>query len=344
MNKIILYSVPNIEKVSGGPRVRVTKISEVIEESGGFSIIGGNFTKFKRTIISPKSEICYVESATNRIKIIDLFCLLLLKAKTKIMVIYIRDVYTITFPDEYKSFRKSITKVLFSITNRIFGHLADMFAFPTDEMAVVYKRHFGYNKKSIALPPGTFRIEDEKSKPDISFLEKPSFLYLGGTGYKFSGFKAYLDFAVKNIDRFEFHILSPDDLDSQLIEAGLKEKIHYTSLPHSRVLDYIKENQISFLIHTRPLNSYDAITYPIKIMDCISFGLPIISFKNDPMISLLSTNYPFFIDDMEDILTFFLYEEELEMKYITSLGILEKIVRENSYQKQVQKIFDLNSI
>lgn len=339
-NKIILYSVPNIEKVSGGPRVRVTKISEVIEESGGYSIIGGSFKKLKRTLQSPKSEICYVESATNRIKLIDAICLLLLKLKTEKFIVYIRDVYTITFPEEYKSLRKSLTKTLFYLTNIFFIQITDIFAFPTKEMGVVYNRYFNSNKKSIALPPGTFETPNSKAKSDLPYLKKPSFLYLGGTNYKFSGFNNYLDFAAENIEKFDFHILSPDQLDERFLEKGIKEKIYYTSVPHKKVHDYIIENEISFLIHPRPLNSYDAITYPIKIMDCISFGLPIISFRNSPMVSLLGTNYPFFVNNMGDILTLFKDQEELIRKYQISLKVLEKTVKENSYRGQVQKIVD----
>lgn len=339
-NKIILYSVPNIEKVSGGPRVRVTKISEVIEESGGWSIIGGGFKKLKRTLQSPKSEICYVESATNRIKLIDVLCLIILKIKTENYIVYIRDVYTITFPEEYKSLRKSLTKTLFYLTNKFFNQITDVFAFPTKEMGEVFNKYFHSNKKSIALPPGTFEIPNSKVKPGLPYLKKPSFLYLGGINYKFSGFDDYLDFASEYIEKFDFHILSPDQLDGRLLEKGIKEKIYYTSVPHNKVHDYIIENEISFLIHPRPLNSYDAITYPIKIMDCISFGLPIISFKNSPLVSLLGANYPFFVNDMGDILSLFKDQEELNRKYQISLKVLEKTVQENSYRGQVQKIID----
>jgi hypothetical protein len=338
-SKIILYSVPDIKKVSGGPRTRITKISEAIKkESEGYSIIGNSLTKLKKTLKAPKSAICYVESATNRLKLIDLFCLIILKIKTKYLIVYIRDVYTIIFPQEYRSIRRSITRFFNHITNKIYIQLADKIAFPTIEMSKVFNSHFGINKNSIDLPPGTFFIDEKKTTfPDIASI-KPKFLYLGGTNYKYSGINSFLKYAVSHINTFDFNILSQDNLEPLLNKKGLAKSIPLNSVSHDEVFDYINKNNISFLLHPRPLNEYDNITYPIKIMDCISFGLPIISFRHAPLVSMLGNEYPFFIESYEEIKKIIEDKDTFKQKYALSLDILNEVARKNTYQKQVQKI------
>ena len=154
---INFYSVPNTYKVSGGSRTRIRNVINVLKtDYSSHIIIGNSLDKIKGILKAPKSRVLYVESATNRIKLIDVFCLMILFFKSDKRYIYIRDVYIELFPEEFNTFRKKITLLLNKLTNRFYAYYANTLCFPTKEMAdSFYDFHSKFPRKKIfVFPPG----------------------------------------------------------------------------------------------------------------------------------------------------------------------------------------------
>src|SRR5690606_39270483 len=123
----ILYVVPDLKKVTGGPRTRVSLFKEVFITNGGAVIEKGN--KLSRSIVPKKINLVYVESATNRISLADLIALFFLKLYSKKVIVFIRDVYIELFPQEYSSFRGQITRFFNKISNYYLTLIASSIVF-----------------------------------------------------------------------------------------------------------------------------------------------------------------------------------------------------------------------
>ena len=69
--RTVLYIIPNLKKVSGGPKTRASNFKEIFSKNGG-NIYEGN-SKKNIFLSYQYRDLVYIESATNRIAIIDFF-------------------------------------------------------------------------------------------------------------------------------------------------------------------------------------------------------------------------------------------------------------------------------
>ena len=132
----ILYVVPDLTKVSGGPRTRISMFKQVFIKNNGIVIEKGK--KLRLSIIPREIDLVYVESATNRIGFIDVICLFFLKIYSKKVVVFIRDIYIELFPEEYTSPRKRVTLIVNKLSNFYLTLIATSLVFPTEEMGKVF--------------------------------------------------------------------------------------------------------------------------------------------------------------------------------------------------------------
>ena len=325
----ILYIVPDLKKVSGGPRTRISSFKEIFLKKGGKIIEKGN--KLTRSIFPQKINFVYVESATNRIGFADVVSLFFLRIYSSKVVVFIRDVYIEMFPEKYSGLRGRITRIANRISNYYLTLIATELVFPTEEMGVVFfdKNKYFPRRNFSSLPPGTLIERDQPKSPD--FTKKLGILYLGSTRYANSGFKTFVDFSLKYNKRYSFFVLSGD--------AGLNKE--YSSLPiifnsveRNEIPIYIKENNIAYAIHTRPRNIYDDITFPIKVLDFLSMSLPFITEQHKPIESLLSDGYPLFLDLKNQKEIHNRIKGISKQEYISLLNLFSRISKENTYEKR----------
>ena len=76
----ILYIIPDLAKVSGGPKTRVSLFKNIFLNKRDDIIEKGN--KIVKSVSYKKVNITYVESATNRIALVDFFCLFFLRLRS----------------------------------------------------------------------------------------------------------------------------------------------------------------------------------------------------------------------------------------------------------------------
>ncbi len=345
---ICLYAVPNKKYIASGPMARVSAFSEeLVKNSDNVVIRGGVLSKIVSSIRSTKCEILYIESSTNRLRMVDYLCLAMLTHKNGMVVVYIRDIYHELFPEQYMGFFNRIRTILHRVTDIYFSYISDYLAFPTKEMASRSKIASG-NTSIFALPPGCRLLYRESQLPSLSAsrLSDIKFINVGGFGYKYSGLDMYLDYIEKSSLDATYYIITRhvDLVNKALIDRGLsrRSKIKLLSLSQDQVFQLIEEENITYAFHSRPRNEYDDLTYPIKIFDYLSIMLPVISERHVPIVLLYGSSYPLFcnLDDARNI------DRKLE-KFLTAkhyeklLSAMYGVAVANTYSQRVEKIRDV---
>lgn len=332
----ILYIIPDLAKVSGGPKTRVSLFKNIFLNKKDDIIEKGN--KIAKSVYFKKANMVYVESATNRIALLDFLCLLLLRLRSKKVIVFIRDVYIEMFPEQYANPRAKITLIVNKLSNFYLTLISTNLVFPTIEMGdMLFKNNSFYIKKPYqALPPATYNITEKKLNPDFS--KKTGILYLGSTKYQNSGFNTFLAFEKKYQEHYNFYVLSGDNYLHDLTKGTT---IKLTKIPRNSIPVYIKENNIAYAFHTRPRNSYDDLTFPIKVFDFLSFQLPFISEKHIPLEKLLSNQYQLFVsmNNLEGIHEMIQRIDEKE--YSLLVDFLKEIAINNTYQKRYDQILEI---
>ena len=335
--KHCLYIVPNLRKYSGGPVTRISIFKDVFSKQAA-TIFEGK-TKLKVLTSFEKFELSYVESASNRLNFIDLLPLLFLRFRSKKVIVFIRDIYIELFPEEYKSFRGIITLFVNRLSNFYLTFLSTSMVFPTEEMGrVFFERNNIFPKRPYTdLPPGTYGIAENVKPPNFS--KKIGVLYLGSLGYTNSGYKNFLEFSKKYKEHYHFFILSGDK-DLALKTKGYPVVIN--KIPRAEIPKYIEDHNIAYAFHTRPRNTYDDLTFPIKVLDFLSFQLPFFSEEHIPIVALLSNHYPLFVSYSSLSTIDNTIKAIGPGEYIIMRENLKKITIENTYDSRYKKLLSLD--
>lgn len=342
---MILYIVPDIKKISGGPRSRIQNFKNVFKEKDEEVIEGGWSKKLISVLQVPSQQSVYVEMASNRLFFIDFICLNLLKLKKSKIIPFIRDIYIELIPDEYKSFRGRITKLLNKLSNRFVCSIAHKVVFPTKEMGELYfkKNTFKKDIKFDELPPGCFtseniKLENQKVKDQMIGL-----VFLGGINYSNSGILNYLEIARELKVKYRFYVLTQDSNIFEILNQNQLEKdIVVDHISFKELEKYFILNNIKFAIHSRSRSEYDDLTFPIKILDLISLKIPFFTEKHIPIANLMGKEYPLFqklkeIEQIEEKLRYYSKDDH----YKLLINSLELIQNKNLYENRYRKLLKM---
>lgn len=331
----ILYVIPRVDKVSGGPRTRITAFSRVFENNGDTVIMGKN--KFRKSLTQKKMDLVYIESATNRISTTDFISLLYLRLRSKKRIVFIRDVYIELFPEEFRSPRKRITWALNKLSNFFLTAVSTQMAFPTVGMgAVFFEKNKWFPKRDyFALPPGCTSSRQPRNLPD--FTKKLGILYLGSISYANAGFENFIQFADTYPEAYNYFVLSGDSKVAQTING--REYIVHDRVDHSHISTYVEKHNIAIAYHTRPRNAYDDITFPIKILDFIGFQLPFITDKHVPLAALLGDDYSLFVDVSNyDEVDCRIQSLNNKNRYTETIDFLARLAENNTYEERYKRL------
>ncbi|HBC3489957.1 hypothetical protein WKW42_14970 [Vibrio alginolyticus] len=336
MKSKILYVVPDISNKNSGPSVRVTNI---VESNVFDAIVSGGFLEKITSVMSlHKKSLVYVESSTNRLNIADIISLVFLKYIKRCDIrVYIRDCYTILFPEDYRSLRKKVTKLLLDITNRLYISVATKLYFPTKDMAKEFLDYYNCNSPTSDLPPGIVVDEYDSFDFPISSQRINYILHVGGLGYKYSGVDNLIKFAMSLDSNVRLLLITRDKAliykhpDFSLVS----EKVELLSHDRDGVKERIGRGNVIAAVHTRPLNKYDSMTFPIKILDYVSWKLPIISLRHKPLVSLLGNDYPLFYDELSKF-----QFKDLDNSRKKVCDIYQAVYLEKNYKKIFSKLVE----
>lgn len=330
--KSLLFIASNIGVKNNAQFTRSNEFSKVFQETG--YVLRGK-SKFRKAIALPSLDLLYMETAANRISVGDFLALLILRAKTDFLVIYIRDVYCEYYKEKFKGLRKKISFIANRISYYLYALLSNCLVFPTIDMGNYFyaKNKFPIRKLS-NLPPGVPIPEKNRAFPD--FNKKMGILYLGNPNAYDSDFDRFLQFAKMYQDKFIFFVLASN--------ADYYNDIPYIKvelIEHSKIISYLESNNIAFALHARNRNGYDDMTFRIRTMDFISFYLPFITDEHKPIMATLGENYPLFCEMDNEKIYNLINQYNNQEKYTFVYNYLKNILIENTYKKRYEKLKDL---
>ena len=300
--KINYYIVPKIININSGPGVRTSEFRKsLIDHEVDFFEIS-NSDKIKNSMRAYKNTITYVESSTNRVGFSDIISLLIIRfIKKNDIYIYIRDVYPFIFPEEYKTIRTRITSFAYKLTSMFYVKIAKRLLFPTTEMGDIFNSKLALKSVNTGVfPPGINCVKNA----DLSSSSSKNLLHVGGFEYKHSGAYELLYIISLLPCEFSLHIVTRDAsfLKSLPIWESVKERVYIHKFNKLEWIEYFSEVKVLCALHSRPRNCYDDITYPIKIMDYISLGVPFLSLKHKPLISILHDKSLLLSEDIDKLI------------------------------------------
>lgn len=345
MFRIISYSVPYSKEINSGPISRVTAINQAIADiDESYIIYGPALKKFQRTLSAGKTRLLYVESSTNRVALTDLICLAFLRLKSEKMIVYIRDVYIEAFPEKYNTVRGRMTRFFNRLTYALYVKLADILAFPTNEMARVFYGKAGRPRRTtLTLPPACAEHSGERSHNSVDCGGgNTKILYLGGINYEFSGVSNFIDLIAKSPANYRFFIVTQDiEIERYLCELsdGGRDRVTVLAMGKDSVAEFINREGVHYLFHSRPLNFYDGLTFPIKIFDALEWNLPVLTARHPPLLELLGENYPCYVDVADPRAICELIEGNKGI-YMEVRKLLKEVAERNTYQQRVQALLD----
>lgn len=298
--KINYYVVPIIKDLNSGPGVRIESLRNLLKSDTRFDVNEiSNKDKILNTLNSELDTITYIESSTNRLSIIDVFCLTYLRYfKRSELNVYIRDIYTIVYPESYSGLRKRITYIANLVTLRFYHRICENLFFPTKQMSKVFYEFLGVEHDNhISFPPGS-----SENQLRLSSYNSNLILHVGGLEYVNSGLDDLFYVVRKLPNDFKLVLITRDIelVKSHLSYEESKDKIILKSMNKSEWVHYIERNKVLCAIHSRPRNEYDDMTFPIKILDYISYNIPFISLKHKPLVEMLGDNSTLVVDDFKD--------------------------------------------
>lgn len=330
--KNLLYIVPNV-RITGGPASRISDFKKVFLENQDIFI---QTNKIWFALTSEKLNIVYVESGSNRMYFPDFFALLILKLKSRKIIVFIRDIYIELFPEEYKPLRKSITRYSNKISNLFLTLISDQMAFPTEQMGkTFFEKHPNYPKREyFALPPATIPTDTDNAYA-LSPSQKIGILFLGGTHYVNSGIERFIEISKELKDQFNFFVLTSDeDLDQRF---SIPSHLVVQYVKRENIIHFMKENNIGAAYHTRSRNFYDDLTFPIKALDFINYQIPFLTEKHIPIEQLMGKEYELFVDwnNLDDII----YKtNNATINRNFHLNYLKEIAKRNTYKDRYNEI------
>ena len=176
-------------------------------------------------------------------------------------------------------------------------------------------------------------------KPD--FGNRIGILYLGAVSYKNSGFEHFVTMYKQNSDKYNFFILTNDNKVYDYIGRN-DTNITIDYVKRGNLKDYLIDNNILFAIHSRPRNSYDDMTFPIKVLDFISLGLPFVSEMHKPLVNMIGKDYPLYTNMSNNFNLYGLIDKLCnDNDYLKLLDFLEQISLENTYEQRYTKLENL---
>ena len=321
--------------LKGAPKTRVEGFAKVFLSQNNDVVRGGD--KLLKSSIFKRYNLVYVESSTNRLSLADIISLVILRVRSKCIIVFIRDVYIEYFPENYRGVRKRITSIANRISYFFLAFISNYLVFPTIDMGdFFYKVNTHMPKrKYFDLPPATI----EKSfRVEPNFNDKIGILYLGAVSYKNTGFEHFVTMYRQNADRYNFFVLTNDNKVYNYIEKD-DSGITIDYVKRDMLKKYLSNNNILFAIHSRPRNDYDDMTFPIKVLDFISLGLPFVSEMHKPVVNMIGSDYPLYANVNNELNLSAVIEPFCNYNgYIELLNYLGQVSLKNTYKQRYDRL------
>lgn len=342
--KILYITFVDFENATSGSSVRPKKIYDAfLKEGHEVKLLTGlqnrklerwkRCIKFFKEIRKEKYDLCYIEPPSGPIfNFCDhLLMIYISKFKNIPMGLFYRDAYW-KFAEWYKlgKAKALIINTMHKFDLQIIKRTCKRVYFPSKMMADLFDL-----KDKDVLPPGCEKIDVSKS--DIKDIE---IIYVGGMSEEYGG-KLLLEALDKVNEKrnINLHLVcrkeEADKLDSYRGKDWLK--VYHVS---GKALEEVY-SKANIAIIPRKIDLYMNFSMPVKLLEYVSFELPIISTNCTEVANFINSNNIGIIcdDNASSIANVLIDLSEDDIKTFNTNVIKTK--QENTWEKRVEKIITL---
>lgn len=269
--RLLLYAMYDPTTVDSAPKVRIVRLSAALAGSCDLETISGNRHDRSRAVIQwvrrrgfRRIDAIYVESASSTATLTDICFLALARMQGIPVGVYFRDAYQ-RFRQIYPRTRRRhrIADWLWRLTMPVVRGLASATFAPSSGLADV----LGLRRPTL-LPPGT-----DPELPNLGFSTSHEVAYVGALE-RADGFEMLID-AMK--------VVRASVPDATLVVVGpplagadvLPDWVRLVRAGRTELAVVLADARVCVI--PRPVNRYSDLAVPIKLVDYLSFGKPVVA-------------------------------------------------------------------
>lgn len=281
-NLLYLGQYP-LDRLDSAPKIRTHSLLEAFKQIANVTFITGTRNSRKPALLEHLQQfphnyydLAYLEAATSTSNLTDFRMLYTLKTHQIPLGIFIRDAYQLFGMSPRQTLKEKILYQAWFASQYVYQKTATVQFYPTWSLA----KHFTFPRQAV-LPPAARLGYLPNSIP-----ENPDcILYAGNFSPENGGDLLFesMAYLVQALPRISLLVLSRSEIPQKWRNSPWILHLDGT-------LDDLKpySHRLALGIIPRPLNNYNHLSMPIKLMDYFSLGLPVVVTACREMASFVS--------------------------------------------------------
>jgi len=272
LRRILLIGHYPLDRLDRAPKVRIFHMARALAREGCLTVISGNRRDRTRWLrdrlregLLDRVDLVYIESASSTATLTDLWLLWRLARRRTPVGVFVRDAYQ-RFPHLYPQtgWKRQIMKLLYDLTLWGYRRWATVLFFPTAGLSRVVG-----GRATALLPPGAF-----PAFPPPGWIRNPAQVIYVGAGGPHDGVSLLLE-AMPRVRRqiagaSLVLVMRPEEWPPD----PWPDWVHLVSVSGDELSPYLWSATVAVI--PRPHTAYNEIAFPVKLMDYLAHGLPVV--------------------------------------------------------------------
>lgn len=269
---VLLLGQYPLDRLDRAPKVRIYQMAQALAKQAEVTLITGSrserapwLRRALRTGLLDNIDAVYVESASSTATPVDLWFLREVARRSIPMGIFIRDAYQ-RFSDLYppRGVKQQVLRQLYDVSLYFYRRYATILYFPTSGLSDVVR-----GPRTMLLPPGGRVIEGDWSMRD------PRHIVYVGAGGPYDGVDLLLEAMAL------LHRMMPEARLTLIMRRNEwpnripEEYVTLVQASGEELKPYLQSAALAVI--PRPSTAYTRIAFPVKLMEYLSFGLPVVA-------------------------------------------------------------------
>jgi glycosyltransferase involved in cell wall biosynthesis len=274
--EIVFLGMFDVSRRDRAMAVRIYNMYSALQELAPTTLISGNRRARRKAILRfllqgglRRTRAVYVEASTSAAGEMDLLLLALLHAAKIPLVVFIPDAYQL-FPLLFPRSGLKMALLDWGWRRSIATYLrfADMLVFPSWGLADCFSTRLPVD----TLPPGGAR----GLEPALLFGGPPTIIYVGTANYRY-GSGLLLNAMPQVVARYSNATCCFITQDTTYLDGHPLRHAPWLTV-EKRVFEELAEVMQRATVAVIPLlvNEYNDLAMPVKLFDCMAFGLPLV--------------------------------------------------------------------
>jgi len=272
LRRILLIGHYPLDRLDRAPKVRIFHMARALAREGCLTVISGSRRERTRWLrdrlregLLDRVDLVYIESASSTATLTDLWVLWRLARRRTPVGIFVRDAYQ-RFPRLYPQtgWKRHVMKYLYDLTLWGYRRWATVLFFPTAGLARVVG-----GRMTALLPPGAF-----PAFPPPGWIRNTAQVIYVGAGGPHDGVSLLLE-AMVGVRREMpgaslVLVMRPEEWPRE----PWPDWVHVVSASGDELSPYLWSATVAVI--PRPHTAYNEIAFPVKLMDYLAHGLPVV--------------------------------------------------------------------